>query len=89
MQIASSGYERTVMSPETVESYNEHIQSEQNVDKIRELTKASVKQNEFLANTLGKGMGLFQKSVFVFLFVALVNIVVMVLPEKTVKQSDD
>ena len=89
VKITSSGYQEILLSPEKIESYQNHVQSEQDIDKMREIGKTSVKHNGLLSNLLGKGMGLFQKSVIVFLFVALANIVVMALPKKRVEQDDD
>lgn len=89
VKITSSGYQEILLSSEKIESYQNHVQSEQDIEKMREFSKTSVKHNGLLSNLLGKGIGLFQKAMIVFLFVALANVVVMVLPERRVKQIDD
>ena len=86
-KISISDYEEGTLSAEKAIHYKEKIAGHQNIEKLRELSTHAVNYQESLSTTLNQGMWLFEKTVLVFLGLALLNIVVAILPEKKPNQT--
>ena len=86
-KISISNYQEGTLTAEKAIHYKEKITGYQSIEKLRECSTHAVNYQESLSATLNQGMWLFEKTVLVFLGLALLNIVVAILPEKKPNQT--
>lgn len=81
-KITTSGYSEAALSSEKAQFYKEKIKNFKSMEKLQEFSTHGVDYQESLSSTLNQGMGLFKKSNFLFLGLALLNVLIMVMPKK-------